>query len=275
MTSRNFEEGSAFEFARSYVLSTSLAEKREPPPPGLEFENVPEAADLRPGRPPELVLTDAKPKSMKLGAIVNPKKRAELVHKFWHHELQAAELMCWAILRFPEAPKEFLRGLLRVCRDEIRHMALYEEHLELLGFRIGDFPVRDWFWERVPLSESPLSFTAFVGMGLEAANLEHTERFATWFRTVGDERGAEIQDQVGREEVAHVRFATRWFKEWTGGVDFDEFCSALPPPMSPMLLKGKTLRRDLRMKAEMPEAFLDRLDAWQPSEKYSPPSSES
>lgn len=143
-------------------------------------------------------------------------------------------------------------------------MKLYQEHLGRLGFALGDFPVRDWFWERAPTCESPLAFVAFIGMGLEGANLEHTERFAAWFRAVGDERGALIQEQVGREEVAHVRFATRWFREWTGGVDFDEWCSSLPPPLTPLLLKGKTLRWELRRKAEMPEDFLERLAAWTP-----------
>lgn len=268
---------SAESFAKRYVLSLDLAVKRRPPSLELpfvgstEFVDSARSNDLRPGRPPELRLTEDKPKSMKLGAIQNEKKRAELVHKFWHHELQAAELMCWAILRFPETPLEFRRGLLRICRDEIRHMALYEEHLERLGYGPGDFPVRDWFWERVPLSTTPLAFVAFVGMGLEAANLEHTERFATWFRTVGDERGAEIQEQVGREEIAHVRFATRWFREWTGGVDFETFRRALPPPMSPLLLRGKTLRREARLRAEMPEEFLDALDAWVPTPRYEAP----
>ncbi len=173
--------------------------------------------------------------------------------------------MCWAVLRFPDTPAEFRRGLLRIARDEIRHMALYEEHLRTLGHELGSFDVRDWFWERVPSCTTPLEFVAFLGMGLEGANLEHTERFATWFRAVGDERGAEIQDQVGREEVAHVRFATRWFRTWTGDVDFATWCERLPSPITPLLLKGKKLRWELRRKAEMPEAFLGELEAWTPS----------
>ena len=172
--------------------------------------------------------------------------------------------MCWAVLKFPETPVEFREGLLRICRDEIRHMGLYEEHMHTLGHALGDFPVRDWFWERVATCTTPLQFVAFIGMGLEGANLEHTERFSTWFRTLGDLRGADIQDQVGREEVAHVRFATRWFRTWTGDVDFTTWCSHLPPPITPLLLKGKTLGRERRRKAEMPETFLDELDAWTP-----------
>jgi uncharacterized ferritin-like protein (DUF455 family) len=252
------------EWAIGYVLSESLDEKRTPPPLGLELEGLPCPIDVRPKRPPEFRITNDKPRSVKQGALENPKRRAEVVHKFWHHELQAAELMCWAMLRFPDAPAELRRGLMRICRDEIRHMGLYEEHLGRLGFALGDFAVRDWFWERATTCPDIVSFLAFIGMGLEGANLEHTERFAGWFRGVSDHRGAEIQDQVGREEVAHVRFATRWFKHFTGDVNFDDWMDALPPPISPLLLRGKKLRWDLREKAEMPRPFLERLESWEP-----------
>jgi uncharacterized ferritin-like protein (DUF455 family) len=256
--------GTYTDFALSYVLSKSLREKRTPPPLSLELGDLPYPVEVRPRRPAELKVTTDKPRSMKQGALREPKRRAEVVHKFWHHELQAAELMCWAFLRFPEAPAELRRGLMRIARDEIRHMGLYEEHLGRLGYQIGDFPVRDWFWERATTCPTLVSFLAFIGMGLEGANLEHTERFAGWFRAVGDERGAEIQDQVGREEVAHVRFATRWFRHFTGGVDFDTWLEELPPPISPLILRGKKLRWDLRERAEMPRAFLEKLEAWEP-----------
>jgi uncharacterized ferritin-like protein (DUF455 family) len=252
------------DWALGYVLSDSLAFKSAPPPQGLSFREASLPIDCRPVRPPELSLTFDKPKTVKQGALANPRKRGEVVHKFWHHELQAAELMCWAALRFPETPLELRTGLIRIARDEIRHMGLYTEHLANLGYKIGDFPVRDWFWERAVTCESIVSFFAFIGMGLEGANLEHTERFGGWFQALGDARGAAIQDQVGREEVAHVRFATRWFKHFTGGVDFDEWYRQLPPPISPLLLRGKKLRRELREKAEMPPPFLDRLEAWEP-----------
>jgi uncharacterized ferritin-like protein (DUF455 family) len=256
------ESGQAW--ALAYLTSLSLEHKCAPPPVPGSWLAAGEPVDLRPGRPTELEVTLAKPRSVKLGGLRAVQARAELIHKFWHHELQAAELMCWAVLRFPETPLEFRRGLLRIAKDEIRHMRLYEEHLTALGYGVGSFPVRDWFWERVPTCQSPLEFVAFLGMGLEGANLEHTERFAGWFRTVGDERGADIQEQVGREEVAHVRFATRWFREWTGDVDFARWCKELPPPITPLLLKGKKLRWELRRRAEMPEPFLRELEAWLP-----------
>lgn len=259
------EHSTIEEWARAYVESTSLAYKCAPPPPPGQFADQPLALDLRPGRPPELRVSAEKPRSVTLGALRDPKARARLIHKFWHHELQAAELMAWCLLRFVDAPEEFRRGLVRIMRDEIRHMGLYEEHLQRLGYGVGAFPVRDWFWERVASTKTPLSFVALLGMGLEGANLEHTARFAAWFRTVGDEPGAESQEQIGREEVAHVRFATRWFRQWTGGVDFETWCRELPPPLTPVLLRGKTLRRDLREKAEMPAEFLDQLSAWRPA----------
>lgn len=253
-------------WALDYVLSTDLDWKKSPPPVPERWAPAPEALPLgAPGRPAELHVTLDKPKSVKLGALQKPEARARLLHKFWHHELQAAELMCWALLRFPETEQEFRRGLLRICRDEIRHMSLYEEHIQALGFRVGDFPVRDWFWERVPTCRTPLQFVALLGMGFEAANLEHTPRFAGWFRAVGDEAGALLQEQVGREEVAHVRFATRWFRTWSGSADFDVWQRNLPAPLTPLLLRGKTINRLGRLRAGMDEAFIDQLEAWRPT----------
>ena len=75
----------------------------------------------------------------------------------------------------------------------------------------GRFTVRDWFWERIPACATPASFVATMGLGFESANLEHTASFAARFREAGDEEGARVQELVGREEIAHVRFGARWF----------------------------------------------------------------
>jgi uncharacterized ferritin-like protein (DUF455 family) len=236
-----------------------LATKVHPAAPPERWDADYLREDLRPGRPEELRVTLSKPKSVKMGALGRKDARAELHHKFWHHELQAAELMCWAILRFPETPQEFRDGLVRIFRDEVRHMHMYQEHIEALGFHVGDFEVRDWFWDRIPTCETPLQFVALLGMGLEGANLDHTVRFAHWLRAAGDERGARIQEQVGREEIAHVRFATRWFRNWAGTVDFDRWCEELPPPLTPLLMRGKQVQMTARLKAEFPQEFLDSL----------------
>lgn len=260
-------------WARDYLKSATLADKLDPVPPPEEWDTSYPCEDLRPGRPKELTPTLARPKSIKLGALSRLSARAALHHKFWHHELQAAELMCWAILRFPETPQEFRDGLVRIVRDEVRHMRLYQDHIESLGFRLGQFEVRDWFWERIPTCETPLQFVALLGMGLEGANLDHTARFAHFLRAAGDEEGSRIQEQVGREEVAHVRFATRWFRVWAGSVDFDRWCAELPPPLTPLLMRGKQLQMEPRLKAEFPQEFLDSLARWKPTASALPPHS--
>jgi uncharacterized ferritin-like protein (DUF455 family) len=200
-------------------------------------------------------------------ALDEPYYRARTLHAFLHHELQAAELMCWAILAFPDAEPEFRRGLLAICKDEIRHMGLYAEHIRALGCRVGDFGIRDWFWKRVPSCASKLEFVAVMGMGLEAANLEYAPSFAARFRQAGDDVGAQIQERIAAEEVAHVGFATRWFARWTGGCDFEEWSRHLPAPLSPWVMHGRPIAGDARRRAGMPDAFLRALAAFVPEPK--------
>jgi uncharacterized ferritin-like protein (DUF455 family) len=252
--------GTVERWAWDYVLSSSLAEKLGPGAPPSAWEEAPVARRLAaPGRPPELRVQKETVRARR-GGLRGAKARARLVSTFLHHELQAAELMCWALLAFPETPREFREGLVRIALDEARHMRLYAEHVARLGYRVGDFEVRDWFWERVPHVASPASFVAVMGMGFEGANLDHAASFAARFREAGDEVGAEIEERVGREEIAHVRFALRWFEAWTGGQDFDTWAAHLPAPLTPLVMRGKEVEREVRLRAGMSEAFVERVE---------------
>jgi uncharacterized ferritin-like protein (DUF455 family) len=254
--------GTVERWAWDYVSATTLEEKQGPrPAPSVWEEGPPARRSLRPGRPPALMVRG---KARKVRGTATATSRARVLHTFLHHELQAAELMAWAILAFPDAPQAFRRGLLRIAEDEIRHMGMYARHIETLGHRVGDFEVRDWFWERVPSCTSPESFVATMGLGLESANLEHARTFAARFRAAGDEAAARLQESIGEEEIGHVRFGAKWFGELTGGLSFGAWKAYLPPPLSPLLMRGRPLHREARLRAGFGEAFLDELDAWAP-----------
>jgi uncharacterized ferritin-like protein (DUF455 family) len=256
------------QWAEAYVLSTDLTYKLAPPPPPRHFrEDFAGLVLSAPGRPSELRPARRGERTPKQEALENPHYRARTLHAFLHHELQAAELMCWAILAFPAAEVEFRKGLLGICLDEIRHMNLYASHIVRLGEHVGAFGVRDWFWKRVPACRTPVEFVAVMGMGLEAANLEYAPSFAARFRLAGDELGAEIQERIAHEEVAHVGFATRWFSRWTGGCDFTTWAGHLPPPLSPWVMHGQPLAQDARRRAGMPDAFMTALASYVPEPK--------
>jgi len=250
-------------WARAYIETTDLAHKLDPPaPPFEEWAADPSPVRLTaPGRPPELRVSE---RAEKTRGLMAPAGRARALHTFLHHELQAAELMAWAVLAFPDTPRDFRAGLVRIALDETRHMRMYAERIESLGHKVGEFAVRDWFWQRVPTCSDAASFCAVMGLGLESANLEHASSFATRFRQAGDEESARVQELVGLEEIAHVRFGVRWFTELTGGLDFTAWMKSLPEPLTPLLMRGRPLQRAARKKAGQSDAFLDALDAWEP-----------
>ncbi|AKT37922.1 ferritin-like domain-containing protein [Chondromyces crocatus] len=272
--------GTVERWAWDYVLTTDLEYKQRPPAlPGTWEESPPPRRLTRPGRPAALQITARAPKSPGPEALRTPARRAQLIHTFLHHELQAAELMCWALLAFPDTPRAFRRGLLHIAGDELRHMTMYADYLATLGYGFGDFPVRDWFWQRVPSATTPAAFTATLGMGLEGGNLDHAARFAERFRAIGDEVGAALQAKVCAEEIPHVHFAVHWFQRFTqvgsdagsgvGGADeaLDDFTTwsrHLPYPLTPLVMRGAPLNRADRARAGFSEAFIDALAAWSP-----------
>lgn len=252
-------------WAFDYVTTTRLAHKLAPPPAPRAFASSREPLRVeRPGRPSELEVAVRAPKSPGPEAIRAPHRRAELVHTFLHHEVQAAELMGWAILAFPGAPVRFRRGLAAILADECRHARLYEGELARLGYGYGSFPVRDWFWLRVPGARSPAEFVAVMSMGFEGGNLDHVARFAERFRAIGDEEGARIQERIGKDEIAHVRFGARWFRRFTGKDDFATWRAHLPAPLSPLVMRGHPLDEAARLRAELAPELVRDLAAFVP-----------
>ncbi len=254
--------GTVERWAWEYVKTTDLSSKLTPAPPPSVWEAAPPSRRIdRPGRPPAL---DVIARAEKHRGVASPKNRARIFATFHHHELQAAELMLWALLRFSDAPAELRAGLLKIALDEIRHMELYRRHIDALGHSVLEFPVRDWFWQRVPSCQRVAEFLAVMGLGFESANLDHSLLWAERFRAVGDEAGALVQERVGAEEIAHARFSAHWLPLVDGPLTFDRWNELLPRPLSPMLMRGANLARDARARAGQPEAFLAALTAWNP-----------
>ncbi len=221
---------------------------------------------MEPGRPTGVELGERAERIPRAGALKTADARVRLLHLFLHHEIQAAELFAWAYLLFGDAPPEFRRGLLRLVDDELRHGRLYRDRLRAHGADYGAHPVRDWFWVKAKQCTDPRMFVALLGLGFEGANIEHAERFSGQFEAAGDPESARVVERVGREEVAHVRFAARWFTHFDGGnpdsgPDFDRWAAALPAPLTPSVMRGHPLQRPQRRRAGLSEAFLDGLAA--------------
>lgn len=250
-------------WALAVLRASSPSEKlsTRPSPSHWETTTKENSGPLEAARGPGFVITHRAPKSVRPGALTSSRARARLLHTFLHHEVQAAELACQGLLRFSETPLAFRRGLLGIAQDELRHARLYRDRIRELGMEYGDEPVRDWILERGATCQTPIAFVAFFGLGLEGGNLEHSRRFADLFRAAGDEASAQLQEQIAREEVAHVRFSREWFETWTDG-RFDTWREHLPEPLTPALFRGRTLDRDARERAGQSASFLDAFEAW-------------
>src|SRR6185369_14542659 len=110
------------EFAERVLFATTLEEKLQCPElivdeqPGSALE-----APLAPGRPPELRFKSQGSSRVDfpgMHRLHEERERGRLLHFFANHELLATELMALVLLRFPEAPAAFRKGVLQTLRDE-------------------------------------------------------------------------------------------------------------------------------------------------------------
>jgi uncharacterized ferritin-like protein (DUF455 family) len=201
----------------------------------------------------------------KQGEILKDKTaRGRLLHFFANHELLAIETMAYVLLKFPEAPESFRKGVFRILQEEQNHLSRYLERMEDYGVEFGSVPLNLYFWNTLKTISSPFDFVTRMSLTFEQANLDFALEYAELFeREIDDPKTAEILRLVHDEEIRHVEHGWKWFQHWRDPEprsDFDAYRAALPFPMSPRRARGARLfASESRRKAGLTENFIEEV----------------
>lgn len=216
-----------------------------------------------PGRPSELSFN--KKKSMKLPSVHlldDERNRGILMHFFLNHELLALEIMAMTLLKFPELPDSFKRGMLKTMREEQEHAKLYLERMAAMGVSTGDVYVNSFFWDCMKSMSTPEQYVTAMSLTFEQANLDFSLFYKKAFEQCGDIDTAAVMEKVYKDEISHVSFGLKWFRKWKPGniSDWDHYVSGLEFPLSPARAKGSLFDVEGRRKAGLKDDFINHLD---------------
>jgi len=264
------------DFAERVLFTTTLEEKLQCPDVITdEHPGSPLITPAAPGRPNELRFKphgSGKADFPGLHRLENERERGRLLHFFANHELLATELMALVLLRFPDAPAAFRKGVLQTLRDEQEHTRLYIERMKDCGIEFGALPVSGYFWRCVSPMENPIDYVASLCLTFEQANLDFARHFSRGFATVGDAGTAKLLEKIYRDEIGHVAYGLKWFRRWKNPneSDWDAFCHALKFPLSPQRAKGFSVNVEARRAAGLDPQFIAELNVYSQSKGRTP-----
>ena len=261
------------QFAEQIVFGTTLEEKLQSPgrltydsggQPSRRFESV-----RSPSRPQgmEMQLADASavpPPGEHL--LENEKSRGQLLHYLANHELLATELMALVLLKFPDAPIAFRRGVLVTLQEEQEHTRMYLRRMKECGVEFGSWPLSGQFWKIVEPMQSPMDFVSRLSLTFEQANLDYSKHFAKVFSRIGDVETSAVLQKIYEDEIGHVKHGLEWFRQWKdpSQSDWDAYQQALDFPMSPQRARGPSIafNREGRIRAGLSESFVDAVEVF-------------
>lgn len=263
------------DFAEQVLFATNLREKLHAPDHLTDERPGPALpAPAAPGRPPGLEFKAAGEGSgfPALRQLDRAPERGRLLHFFANHELLAAELMALVLLRFPEAPAAFRRGVAQTLQDEQEHTRLYLDRMQASGVEFGEAPVSGYFWRALATMENPVDYVAGLSLTFEQANLDFARHFASAFAAVGDARTAALLERIHHDEIAHVAYGLKWFRRWKNPAesDWEAFRRQLKFPLSPRRAKGFSLNVEARRAAGLDPAFIAELNVFSASKGRTP-----
>jgi len=264
------------DIAEQVLFATTLDDKLQSPAVVTDDRpGSPLLTPQAPGRPAELRFKppgSGKADFPGVHRLEREPERGRLLHFFANHELLATELMALALLRFPDAPAAFRRGVWRTLKDEQLHTRLYLQRMRQCGIEFGQLPVSGYFWRSVAPMESPLDYVAGLCLTFEQANLDFCRYFARGFQAVGDGDTAGLLDGIYRDEIGHVAYGLKWFRRWKhpDQSDWEAFCRQLKFPLSPQRAKGPTLNVEGRRAAGLDPMFIAELNVYSQSKGRTP-----
>jgi uncharacterized ferritin-like protein (DUF455 family) len=246
--------------ARRILEATTLEDKLAAWP-AIDSRSVPTGTVPPLRRPPGLALPTGRRAlpSIARVSLDHADGRARVLHELLNHELQAIELLAWAIVRWPEAPAGFRRALVATLRDEQRHCRLYADRLVATGGEVGQQPVSGFFWETLTNAPDPRAFVAGLSLCFESANLDYCQTWRSRFAAAGDHETAAVLQTVYDDEIRHVATGLVWFGRWTDGDRLQAWEDALVPPLTPARARGAGFDRVGRARAGYTPEEIERL----------------
>lgn len=188
-------------------------------------------------------------------------KRAICLHRFAGHELLAVEIMAYALLAFPEAPKHFRKGVASTLKEEQEHVRLYVQRLKDLGIEFGTMPLYKHFWSHTPFIQTPLQYVSVMSLTFEMANLDFAPLYRQSFLRHGDNKSAELMNRILEDELSHVSFGMHWLKKMKNPLESEWDCwRANVSDLLPVKrAKGFLLFENHRKKAGIPEDWIEKI----------------
>ena len=186
--------------------------------------------------------------------------RGDILHRFANHELLAMEIMSLVLLRFPNAPPAFRRGIVSALREEQTHFTLYLNRMAECGVSLGDVPTSPYFWDILSPMATPLDFVVGMSLTFEQANLDYAGYYRQAFAKAGDAQTAAVLDRIYEDEIGHVKLGLIWFRRWLDpSDDWQSYTQALPDTLHPGRAKGLGFDAKARQRAGFDSTWIERL----------------
>ncbi|MDF1850359.1 MAG: DUF455 family protein [Verrucomicrobiales bacterium] len=269
------------EVARRVLFSNSLDEKLRgfelSSPPCEEIKSANLSLSVEPGRPEILRFASEgtpRPNLPATPALIEEESRGVLLHFFANHELLAAELMALALLRFPDAPVAFRKGLAHTLREEQRHTHWYIQRMKQCGVEFGQYPVNRFFWDAVSSMDEPIDYVSRLSLTFEQANLDYANHFSQLLSEAGDRASSALLRRIYEDEISHVGYGLSWFRKWKREEesDWEALEKRLTFPLSPSRAKGNRTEFNIqgRRAAGLDEEYIQKLALFERSNGRTP-----
>lgn len=186
-----------------------------------------------------------------------PEGQARMLHDLASIELQAMELGVRGLVEYPDAPEGFREELVALTISEAQHLSMCLEGIEALGFKWGDWPVHLSLWRAVSVENSILDRITIVHRYLEGSGLDAGDTLIRRLEgTAGKTTIQKIVKQINVEEIGHVEFGSRWYREICIQNHLDpaqDFANRMNSLRQILPKRVEPVNRDLRLKAGFSE----------------------
>lgn len=257
----------AFQILHTTTIEGKLQSIRDVDFSLINFQYPGAKIPTQPGRPTHLRFSDVQVKFPRRQSLTDKKMRGRALHFFANHELLAIEMLAAAIVAFPchnERDLNFKKTCLATLADEQKHFQLYLKRMNQLGVEFGDYPLNDFFWDKMVNTQSPAQFTSLLSLTFESANLDFSLYYCNLFEELGDTETAEIMRIVHRDEINHVKAGVYWMNRWREDQSlWDYYIKNLPDLITPARARAMVFDRRARELSGMDDDFIEKLFHYQ------------